>query len=222
MSRRGIGSIVERVKMEVVGVKLAFQIRLVNQGGKTTFFVDDPDLGIKVQGEDLSAVRYEAKKAAEGSIRCDWEDFVEVKFSVDQRYSRDPDRSIELSFDWTPLQIGTRGNGSKCWRNTPDGESWRTIKVNEGEPEGSKDDESVSAIIAATPENMAALEKFSASLKSIGAQFLELFAPKQAATSLLHCDRVHQEVFDLAVMNAIGGSKKKVAKKKQAKRKGKK
>ena len=205
MSRRGIGKVIERLKVDVVGVQVVVQIRMKTSAGQTTFFVDEPDLGIQIEDADLAKVRNEARTAAEGSIQCDWEDCFQVYFSreIGSRYSRDPKTKIETNFHWKTIQIGTRGNGSKCWRDKPSGDHWedRHIRVKDGEPDSIRlsedDDDTIEVIISATPEAEAGLNRLLEALKVLSQGFIDLLSGKQAATSLVYAqdsiDRVFEE-----------------------------
>ena len=183
--------IVERYKLELDGVEYVIPIKMKKfkadygvdndpRDGKSVFYVHMGDYDIDVKPSmDIDAVRNRAIKQLKEANKVTWEKFIRIKYSgPDEIYhptnkeERDVlNYDVDFGFDTDVIEIGTRPNGKKLWRDYP--RSYHNKGANEGEPETghkvsqrySHRDFSVS-LLPYTPENVKAIMKMAKAFDS--------------------------------------------------------
>jgi hypothetical protein len=165
------------------GDKIVVDARML-AGPPTKFFVRDDTYGLSLENANLDELRRLTKEHLERTYRVDWEAFLRIAF--DANTIGDDENEIRGRLDVTEIEIGTRLDGSKCWR-----EKGRTYTTNgepdeeEYDPQGSKyGDFECRSLVPATPENKAAVQRLQASLTKLHVQLLKALGPKQIAKTL--------------------------------------
>ncbi len=162
------GKHIDHWKFEFEGNHVKVDVRLA--GVKFWAYCDEPEM--QLHGCDLAKLKDEARKYLAPRVTTAWEEFyiVELSYSVDVQDQRGETEewrrgallktSTNTSLEYRTVQIGTRGDGSKCHRDRDRNPS----HVFDGMPEiglepatRSDGQTSLWALVPATDNNLAAL-----------------------------------------------------------------
>jgi hypothetical protein len=165
--------------------------------------VDIAELDIREENSDISLLRERVYSTVKGRGFLKWEPFLQVSVSSSswdlenfvEATQVNPTLSFEISVQVARIEIGTRPDGSQCYRMP--GQDSRILEWPGEEGDGVDDDQQrdIRSRIAATPENRQAMVDLGRAFFRLGRELGERLRP----------ERVEQTVAQLIAENTLAG-----------------
>lgn len=207
------GKIIDRWKFLVQRMEIEVPVRMLATGHSsrdTTFTVDFTygEHSFDQQNTDINELRRDVEKWLRGIVTFDYNTYYYVTVSGrvskpmvrNYRHVLDKEHIDELNsqetgelgmhLEWRMFQVGTSATGIKKYRdcsktlnmgNWTDGEPYTGSKDNDVFEQGNP---SVSALVPATPENAAALNRIADAFANLQARLMQFLSPDQIEGSL--------------------------------------
>lgn len=167
-------------------------LRLVDNVRSMKFLIDiDEPIPVCVENKDPDVVRKDAFKILDEHFAIKWEDYIRVDVEAGNRPfgdNRQNETCQKIGLTYEFIQIGTKKDGSKCWRNQRNNSLAWARYIHPGDPMEklqekdtdrhhyntgfNKEDTTSMAYIKRTDANIAALQSIISAMRALGERMM--------------------------------------------------
>lgn len=181
-------------------VRVSVPVKLRSSSNESAeFFVSDSSLDLTDADSDINALRKRVKAHLQEHLQVTWERYLYIEFrgkvpSAGRDDDDDDDEDeeglsvhLDQEFEVSEIEIGTKPDGTKCWRNWG---KYGGHRSENGPPEtGTVDDgwrarPVVRSYVPATKENREAVERLRDAFLKLNGQLMEFLSPDRVVASL--------------------------------------
>lgn len=185
------GKKIDTWELEVNKTKVAVEVRMVKFDGLTAFEAFLPEeYGESFRSADINELKVEVTKWLREHLQVTWEEFFHVSFQGLKNHELhqletlkkkpevdDNAERFQIDLEYERIEIGTKADGTKCYRSCRHRSSVSDGMPHVGEGKWYNEKSKRYAIVPATNENEEALKQLCLAFKEISTRLYQWLAP---------------------------------------------